>query len=146
MPLILEELNKIAELVEKDKYIDFVKKISSKIKALEHRKLFDKLKKHIKNQFKVTLLISSFEPKIIKMNNDKKSKLKIFIENEGNKKVEAVSSLSPYLETLCQTSQKDQFIHMFIVGENIKDMEDIKERIKYQIIDFIINYDIDSSL
>ncbi|PAL11329.1 HD domain-containing protein [Peribacillus simplex] len=99
---------------------------------------FTTFKQLIKSKYNVTLLVSLCEPKVIKM-NDGISNLHLIVEKGNQKERIPVSRFSPYLETLGDSSEtfKDQFLHIFIIGTEIKENDKIIEEIKQEIFTFL---------
>ena len=81
----------------------------------------EEIKKEIFHRHKAICLIAILKPKGIKYEQDGDSRLRVIQENTDTGKTPIpISKVSPYIHSLNATFRADQFLHIFIVHQDIK--------------------------
>lgn len=127
----------IMQNISNSKYDLFQREMRGVVLDSFANKRIEELTRDIYNNHNTICLFAKTLPKVIELDDsDSYSKLKIIQVFSGTKRLVPVSILSPYLQGLLYSSQLEQFFHIFLVKESVKEGRENLEGIKKQIIDF----------
>ena len=82
-------------------------------------------KQHVRETYDVELFIKMTPPKTIKFDNEGNSVLKIVTGSDGS--IVPIQRVSPYLESLISMNHYDQLLHIFLVGNCIKNSDTVQK-------------------
>ncbi|MCM1567393.1 MAG: hypothetical protein NC238_15915, partial [Dehalobacter sp.] len=134
-----------------DQYYCFFKQITKEINETDYNQFYNKMRglilvslsdgsiskfnNQVYERYQVISLFSRTPPKVIEQENSE-SKLKVIQKTDHGFQPFSASFFSPYLSSLLETSKMDQFFHVFLLGENIKERQDVRDAIYRELIAF----------